>query len=326
MCSPSRDACRFSSATSWSWSEEAELKGQSNAAAICGVLNVNKPAGVTSRDVVNQVTRILRKTKVGHAGTLDPLATGVLVVCVGAATRLIEYVQRMPKTYRTVIRLGATSDTLDADGQVVEEENPRVPSLDEVQTAIAGQVGTIQQQPPAFSALKVEGQRAYDLARSGQEVELAPRTVVIERIDLLTYDWPRLELEILCGSGTYIRSIARDVGIALGCGGLVEVLTRTRIGPFAIEQAIDPGTLTRETLPKALHPAVDALSDLSRVRLSADQVAQVRQGRCLAAIDIAGSPPATGEMALIDPDGALVAVAEGRSDRATIHPTRVLVR
>ena len=190
-----------------------------------GILNVNKPSGPTSRDVVNRVARILRRVKVGHAGTLDPLASGVLIVCIGSATRLIEFVQRMPKTYRTVIRLGARSDTLDADGRVTEVEQPRIPDEGEVRRAVACQVGEISQVPPDYSALKVQGRRAHDLARSGQAVDLAPRTVRIDRIELVAYSWPRLELEIDCGGGTYIRSIARDVGEALGCGGLVEVLT-----------------------------------------------------------------------------------------------------
>src|SRR4051812_45826081 len=151
---------------------------------------------MTSRAMVDLVARPLRGTKVGHAGTLDPLASGVLVLCVGKATRLIEYVQRMPKTYRTTVRLGATSDTLDADGAVVVAEAPRPPEADEVREAVAGQVGTILQRPPAYSALKLGGKRAYDLARAGQEVDLAPRPVEIGRIDILGYAWPRLELEI----------------------------------------------------------------------------------------------------------------------------------
>ena len=231
------------------------MRGRRNAAAVRGVLNLDKPTGVTSREVVDRVARPLRGVKVGHAGTLDPLASGVLVVCVGAATRLIEFVQRMPKTYRTVVRLGATSDTLDADGHVVAVASPRVPKESEVLAALAGQVGTIEQRPPAFSALKVAGRRAYDLARAGLEVELAPRPVTIDRIDLLGYAWPRLELKIACGGGTFIRSIARDVGEALGCGGLVEVLVRTRIGPFTQAEAIDPMSLTAESIPGLLRPA-----------------------------------------------------------------------
>lgn len=300
--------------------------GQGFSIPLCGVLNVHKPTGVTSRAVVNQVARLVRKAKTGHAGTLDPLASGVLVVCVGAATRLIEYVQRMPKTYRTVVRLGATSDTLDADGQIENTENPPVPSEADVRAALATQIGTIAQRPPAFSALKVGGQRAYDLARAGQAVELAPRPVTISRIDLLSYAWPRLELEIACGSGTYIRSIARDVGEQLGCGGLVEVLTRTRIGAFTIDDAVDPDSLTTETLRAHLRPTLEAVGDLPRVQVSASQVADVAQGRALSVGKLAEGAVPVGEVALVGPDGALVAVAETRPELGTVQPSRVLVR
>ncbi|MDR3637691.1 MAG: tRNA pseudouridine(55) synthase TruB [Isosphaeraceae bacterium] len=300
--------------------------GQGLSAPLCGVLNVNKPPGVTSRDVVNQVARLVRKTKVGHAGTLDPLASGVLVVCVGAATRLIEYVQRMPKTYRTVIRLGAQSDTLDADGRIEEVACPHEPTETELRAALDTQVGTITQRPPAFSALKVDGRRAYDLARAGQAVELAPRPVTIDRIDLLAYAWPRLELEIACGSGTYIRAIARDVGVALGCGGLVEVLTRTRIGAFTIDEALDPDVLSAQSLLIELRPPQEAVAGLPRVQLSTEHVAAVAQGRAVPLRELAAGLAGSGEVALIGPDGALVAVGECRPGLESVHPTRVLVR
>jgi tRNA pseudouridine55 synthase len=289
-----------------------------------GLLNLDKPGGMTSREVVDLVARPLRRVKVGHAGTLDPLATGVLVVCVGGATRLIEYVQRMPKTYRAVIRLGARSDTLDADGTVVEVADPPVPTADRVRAALAGQVGTIAQVPPQFSALKVAGRRAYDEARAGREVELAAREVTIGRIELLGFAWPRLEVEVECGGGTYIRSIARDVGEALGCGGLIEVLVRTRIGPFRVEEAIDPRGLTPEAIPGLLRPAVEAVAALPRLRLSAEQVGRVARGQALEAARLPDPAP-PGEVALLGPDGRLVAVAESDSRSGRILPRRVLV-
>jgi tRNA pseudouridine55 synthase len=288
------------------------------------VLNLNKPTGLTSRDAVDRVSRPLRGTKVGHAGTLDPLASGVLVVCVGAATRLIEYVQRQPKTYRTVVRLGARSDTLDADGRVVEDAAARAPAEAEVRAALAGQVGTILQVPPQFSALKVEGRRAYDLARAGSAVELAARPVTIRRIELQGYAWPRLELEIECGGGTYIRSIARDVGEALGCGGLVEVLVRTRIGPFALAEALDPLGLSAAALPGLLKPALDAVPDLPRLVLSAEEVAAVARGRSLELNRRPGELPPTGEVALVGPDGVLAAIAEADPGAGRVFPRRVL--
>jgi len=292
---------------------------------ICGVLNLEKPGGVTSRDVVDLVSRPLRKVKVGHAGTLDPLASGVLVVCVGTATRLIEHVQRMPKAYRAVVRLGARSDTLDADGRIEAAENPRVPDEADVRRALAGQVGVIEQMPPQFSALKVEGRRAYDLARSGQAVELAARPVRVDRIELIGYEWPRLEFSVDCGSGTYIRSIARDVGEALGCGGLIEILVRTRIGPFLQADALDPTGLPIEAILARLRPPLDALGDLPRLALSPDQVAAVIRGRGLDPSRVEGAAGLAGEVALIGPDGALVAVAEaGLGAGGAIRPRRVL--
>lgn len=204
-----------------------------------GFLVIDKPAGMTSRDVVNHVQRWFpRKTKIGHTGTLDPLATGVLVLCIGAATKLADRVQMMGKTYQTRIRLGCTSDTDDADGTI----SPVDVAIPPDETAIAGClpqfVGTILQLPPRVSALKIDGRRAYDLARQGKDVKLEPRPVRVDAIRLIGYQWPHLDLEIDCGKGTYIRSIARDLGEALGCGGMVQTLRRTRIGEFTIQGSI----------------------------------------------------------------------------------------
>lgn len=204
-----------------------------------GFLAIDKPGGMTSRDVVNRVQRWFpRRTKIGHAGTLDPLATGLLVLGIGRATKLIERVQAMPKTYRTRIRLGATSDTDDADGEVAIHETVTVPTLQEVESLLPEFIGTLQQVPPAYSALKVDGVRSYARARRGEEVTLAARPVQVYGVTLVAYEWPWLDLEIHCGKGTYIRSIARDVGERLGTGGMVQELRRTRIGMFTASQAI----------------------------------------------------------------------------------------
>jgi tRNA pseudouridine55 synthase len=291
-----------------------------DAAIPCGLLNLNKPIGVTSRDVVDRVARPLRKIKVGHAGTLDPLASGVLVVCVGAATRLIEYVQRMPKTYRARVRLGATSDTDDADGTVVETIDPPIPTEAELRDALSRQVGTIDQVPPEFSAIKVAGERAYDLARAGREVTLKARPVTITRVELLDYEWPHAGLEIDCGSGTYIRSIARDLGQALGCGGLIEVLTRTRIGPFTIEDAIDPMTLDRAAILGTLRPATGAVAGMPTVVLNDEQIRAIGQGR---AVEVDPPMPA-GESVLLDEAGEIVAIAEAVDGGRRLAPRRVL--
>src|SRR5262249_14807566 len=169
-----------------------------------GLLVIDKPGGITSRDAVDRALRWFpRGTRVGHTGTLDPLATGVLVLCVGSATRLTEYVQQMGKTYRTTVRLGARSDTDDADGTVTPVVGAVAPTREQLDACLQGFLGEFEQVPPAFSAAKVTGQRAYDLARKGQEVTLQPRKVRVDGIDVLRYDYPEADLEVRCGKGTY---------------------------------------------------------------------------------------------------------------------------
>lgn len=207
-------------------------------------LNVNKPKGITSRDVVNQVSRVAGTKRVGHAGTLDPLATGVLVVAVGKATRLVEYVQQQPKTYETQIRLGESSDTDDVEGQITHHSVLQPPTKAAIESALRNFVGTVLQRPPNYSALKVAGKRAYKLAREGTAVELAPRPVTIYALTIQSYSYPLLALKVDCGSGTYIRSIARDLGASLGTCGLMSGLTRTAIGDFTLEEAVTLEELT----------------------------------------------------------------------------------
>ncbi|MFO0936266.1 MAG: tRNA pseudouridine(55) synthase TruB [Gemmataceae bacterium] len=204
-----------------------------------GFLVVDKPGGMTSRDVVNRIQRILpRRTKIGHTGTLDPLATGVLVLCIGSATKLADRVQAMGKSYLARIRLGATSDTDDRDGIVSVTPNPVPPALESIQAALRAFTGTIQQTPPNYSAVKVGGRRAHDLARAGRTLELTSRPVTVYRIEIRGYTWPDLDLEIDCSKGTYIRSIARDLGQALEVGGLIDSLRRTKVGHFFAEQGV----------------------------------------------------------------------------------------
>ena len=192
-----------------------------------GLLNIDKPRGLTSRDAVNRVERLVRPAKAGHAGTLDPLATGVLVICVGQATRLIQYVQQMRKQYRATFLLGCTSESDDTERELVAIPNAIVPTLEQIDAALPQFMGDIQQRPPAHSAIKIGGKRAYKLARKGADFELAERTVTIHQINLLRYEYPELELDVECGSGTYIRSLGRDLGAASGIGGVMSALERT---------------------------------------------------------------------------------------------------
>jgi len=302
-----------------------------------GFFAIDKPAGPTSHDIVAAVRRrVGRGVKIGHAGTLDPFARGVLVVCAGPATRLADYVQAQPKRYRAVIRLGATSTTDDPDGEVTPTPaglglpsgadqhglaaplgGPR-PGEAEVRRAVAGFVGEIEQVPCSHSAVHVDGQRAYKLARAGKEVALPSRPVVIHAIDVLRWDWPILELDVRCGSGTYIRALARDIGSALKVGGYCQVLTRTAVGVFELTRAVAPDALdpARDLLPPTL-----ALGDMPRLVINASQRARLRNGNL---IDL--PEPAVGdEVALLDGDGHLLAIAQPRANGWKLQPTKVFL-
>lgn len=286
-----------------------------------GVLNICKPAGITSRDVVNRVQRIIRPAKVGHAGTLDPLATGVLVVCVGPATRLVEYVQGMPKRYVGSFLLGRTSDTEDVEGEVTELSGVPQPSRDQIESLLPQFVGEIMQRPPAFSALKVKGRRAYQLARQGAEVKLEARPVTVYDLALLDYQYPEMTLEVTCGGGTYVRSLGRDIGQALGSGAVMATLKRTRIGPFDIHDAWPPEQLTREQVAQRLLPAIQAVDQLPKVALSDQQIADIRQGRVIGGTMEPGAATAAG----INTNGQLVALLASGPSEGSLRAFRVFV-
>jgi tRNA pseudouridine55 synthase len=282
-----------------------------------GLLNINKPQGLTSRDVVNRVQRLVRPVKVGHAGTLDPLATGVLVVGVGSATRLVEHVQRMKKVYDAQFLLGRTSDTEDVEGDIVPLENPPEPTLSQIESLLPRFVGRIEQVPPAFSALKVKGKRAYDLARRGESFKLEPRPVTIYAIKLLEFQYPQLRLEITCGSGTYIRSLGRDLAVALGSGAVMSNLDRTAIGDFRTDNACQIDELTADGLAERLLPARLAVADLPTVQLDDEQLERIRHG-----MTIENRWEEQGdEVAAVDRQGQLVAILTGRRG-GTLGPLR----
>lgn len=289
---------------------------------ITGLIHVDKPKGISSRRVVDEVCRALGTRKVGHAGTLDPLATGILVLAIGQATRLIEAIQEQPKTYQARVRLGARSNTDDADGSLEESivESAEIPTRDAVEHFLESQIGLIQQRPPGFSALRVEGRRAYDLARAGETLELAARPVRVDRISIQAYDWPWLDLEIDCGSGTYIRSIARDLGEALGCGGLIQELRRTRIGRFSLNDALRFEELDPPSALSALRPMLDAVEHWPKLTLSPEEVRAIAIGKSINS----GELDRPGRVALIHPDGELFALAEIDHSGRLIQPRRVL--
>jgi len=224
---------------------------------ISGVINLDKPAGISSARAVDQVKRLLpRGTKIGHAGTLDPFATGVLLLLIGKATKHCERLMDQPKQYQTTIKFGATTATDDPESP--EQPWPQAivtpVSVEQIQGRLPMFTGAIQQRPPAYSAMKIDGRRAYDVARRGGEVKLEPRTVHVYGIELLDFCWPLLRLRIDSGRGTYIRSIARDLGEALNVGGYLTQLRRTRVGEFSIDSAVMIERLQADGVDAHLHP------------------------------------------------------------------------
>jgi tRNA pseudouridine55 synthase len=284
-----------------------------------GLLVLDKPIGLTSRDAVDRALRWFpRETRIGHTGTLDPLASGVLVLCIGHATRLTEYVQDMTKTYLADVMLGGRSATDDAEGPITPVQVTRPPDRADLAEALTAFVGVIEQTPPAFSAAKVAGRRAYDLARRGTAVELAPRSIRIDAIDVLVFDYPHLQVEVHCGKGTYIRSLARDLGERLACGGYLIALRRTRVGPFTPAEAV-PLDADAATARARLLPPAAAVAGLPRMTASTDQIARLRHGQPI----VTTVAEVHAEVSVFDDSDNLVAitVADGRSLRpAKVFP------
>jgi tRNA pseudouridine55 synthase len=273
-----------------------------------GLMLVDKPSGVTSHDVVDVVRRSLRTRKVGHAGTLDPMATGLLILGVGRATRLLRYLGDLSKSYAATGRLGEETDTLDADGQIVRSAPVDV-SRAEIEEACAALVGDSLQTPPAYSAVKVGGRKLYEAARKGDALEAPARRIRVDAFEVSAFDGRDVEVRITCSGGTYVRVLVADVGRALGCGAHLVRLRRTAIGPFRVEDARPPGV--GEPLP-----IESAIGHLPSVHLDAEEARAASHGRLLgpAAID--------GPYAVFGPDGALKGIY--RDAGASARPEVVL--
>jgi len=283
-----------------------------------GILNLDKPRGLTSHDVVDRVRALAHQRRVGHAGTLDPMATGVLLVCLGRATRVAEYLMASPKVYRARVRLGVVTDTYDAEGKVVEEHPVEVDQV-AVEEALARFRGRILQVPPMYSAIKRGGQPLYRLARRGVTVEREPRPVEVYRLRLTAWEPPELTLEVTCSPGTYVRSLAHDLGQALGCGAYLAGLVRLASGDFRLEEAVPLDELTEERLPSLLMPLDVALRRYPALYLDERAALAVRSGRT-----VDGPPPEGEPLArAYGPDGTFLALLEYRPDREIWHPRKV---
>ena len=301
--------------------------GRRKGTPVHGWLILDKPQSMTSTHALNKVKRLFDAEKAGHAGTLDPLATGVLPIAFGEATKTIPHVMDSVKGYRFLVRWGAETDTDDAEGQVVRESAER-PARDAIEALLPQFCGTIMQTPPRYSAIKIGGERAYDLARDGEEFDIAPRPVEITRLDVVEQANPdTCLLEAECGKGTYVRALARDMGRLLGCFGHVAELRRTRVGPLRETDAISLETLERlsnsaddrEHLKKALRPVETALDGIPALAVSGSDAAELKRGKSI--ILRGRDAPIHSGLIYATLRGMLVAL--GEVDRGELKPTRV---
>ncbi len=290
---------------------------------VSGVLVVDKPIGLTSHDVVQIIRRGTGIRRAGHTGTLDPRASGVLVVLIGPAVRLSEYVSASDKRYQATVRLGSSTDTYDADGVMTTSEVSVDEITEEQFTEVLEQfVGEIEQVPPPYSAVKVKGRKAYEMAREGEEVELTPRKINVYSLEVLEWAPPEVVIDVYCSSGTYVRSLANDLGNELGCGAHLVGLRRTKSGRFTLrdavpmrrlQEAFDSGDWYRQLIP-----AAEALADWPMVELNADDVELVRHGH-----RVTGDPGSTGWARGVSQQGDLVALMEFDPETSEWQPRKV---
>jgi tRNA pseudouridine55 synthase len=301
---------------------------KSTGADLCGILNVDKPAGPTSHDVVVSIRRMARQRKVGHAGTLDPMATGVLLVCLGRATRVSEYLMRSAKVYRAAIRFGITTTTQDAEGEVTGVSRVDV-TRSHLDAALPQFQGRIRQVPPQYSAIKRGGKRLYELARQGVHVDVPAREVDIYRLQIVEWAPPVLHLEVHCGPGTYVRALARDLGQAMGCGAHLSALRRLSSGSFAASDAVTLACLesafAEGTIDRHLHPPDVAFDNLPAVHLDLDAARRLAMGQAVEG-DIQGVEPGHGGLARsYAPSGQFVALVYRDEQSGAWRPRKVFV-
>ena len=289
---------------------------------VSGVLVVDKPTGMTSHDVVQVVRRGTGIRRAGHTGTLDPRASGVLVILIGPAVRLSEFVSASDKRYQATIRVGSSTDTYDAEGTITDQTSDIDVSEEQFNEILQQFTGEIEQVPPPYSAVKVKGRKAYEMARRGEEVELKPRIINVYSLEVLEWDPPESVIDVYCSSGTYVRSLANDIGKALGTGAYLVGLRRTKSGRFTLRDAV-PLRILREAFEAGdwynnLIPAAEALADWPMVELDADQMEFVRHGHRIPA-----ESGQTGWARGVSEQGDLVALMEVDEDTLEWQPRKV---
>jgi len=290
-----------------------------------GILLLDKPLGITSNAALQHVKRIFRARKAGHTGSLDPLASGLLPICFGSATKISAYLLDANKRYQVKIKLGTTTTTADAEGEILEVRSVDNITEQKISSVIQDFLGEIQQLPPMYSALKHKGERLYKLARQGIVVEREPRAVTIHELKLLCCDLPEFELDVFCSKGTYIRTLAEDIGEALGCGAYVSALRRTGVGPFPMEGIIDAPTLEKaaeqgvDALDQLLLPMESAVSDWPDVCLSDDAAYYLRQGQAV----LVPKAPTDGWVRLYAGEGLFLGVGQIQDD-GKVAPKRLM--
>jgi len=279
------------------------------------VLNLDKPGGMTSQQAVTRVKKSLKVKKAGHAGTLDPMATGVLLVCIGEATKISSLLMGMPKTYEAELRLGQRTDTLDADGEIIEEHVLGPLAVDDIRTALDKFRGVLRQTPPMYSAIKKDGRPLYELARKGVTVERKEREVTIYELEIIRYEHPYLAIRVSCSKGTYIRTLAEDIAEQLGTLAHLSALRRTRVGDFIVEDACLPDGITDQV--KGLVTIDGALHALTEVVLGEKDYARMRNGG-FADSTTYGINGFSSTLRLKGPDGNLFAIGSARDGRIKV--------
>ncbi|MGB8278047.1 MAG: tRNA pseudouridine(55) synthase TruB [Methylovirgula sp.] len=290
---------------------------RSTRADISGWVVLDKPVGMTSTHAVARLKRLFNAKKAGHAGTLDPLASGILPVAFGEATKTVPFVQEGEKAYRFTIAWGAESDSDDADGTITQRSDLR-PEREEICAALPQFMGTIMQRPPSFSAIKIGGERAYDLARDGEPPDLAPRPVTIHSLALIAAERDQATFEARCGKGTYVRAVARDLGRALGCYGHVSALRRTRVGPFSEADAVSLAQLAEDLPPDALRRVEAGLMEIPQIIVDRESAARLRRGQ---SVLLRGRDTPMAGAAFASCGGVVVAV--GAIEHGELVPGRV---